>query len=201
METRTQCSTCGYESHPKEQKLQVLDVRLPGGDCNLQQLIKECLEESTLDPSNLWDGCGCAGESEKEQYTLTEIGAPPLLCISLTRHTWDEAEGRLKRVAGEVNFPMGGLLVGGGEYSCRAVVCHNGETPTTGHYVAFCKSGRSWLKFDDLEYRVCEDCDRMATPVTNCARCSTKNEASATSSSPNTYGDCRTEACLLYYAR
>ncbi|GMT05679.1 hypothetical protein PENTCL1PPCAC_27853, partial [Pristionchus entomophagus] len=89
-------------------------------------------------------------------YRITKL--PEVLCVHLKRFSHDQQAGGAKMNT-RVTFPLAGLdlskwateTAGESEYELCALVCHEGATVDSGHYVAIARNeiDGNWYEFDD----------------------------------------------------
>jgi len=177
------CKKCKQVSADSDSKNMINTLPLP----NIPQVNERKPPSCTLeDCLHLWSDDSKIGyctfcnnieeNSTNNRYVITQL--PQILCLHFNRYCWTgkvinraTRSGAKAKINTRVGFPVKldmfkylGFQVDKNEkqyslYSLAAVLVHDGLTPATGHYYAFCYNSvmDQWFKFDD---------DRKPVPVT-----------------------------------
>lgn len=107
--------------------------------------------ETDLSWQNFKKNCAnCGYDVARRQWTL--VHAPTIACIALKRYAFDRETGVVSKNEAPVTVSTE-LTLQSQRYDLRAIVTHDGDSPTSGHYKAVTRRGNGWVEFDDKQIR------------------------------------------------
>ena len=146
-----QLASCGQRLCKRE-PLSDLQVCVPvGPSVTLEAAIKKTQEWEKLPDSP----CGvCRKSLRRKRVVVTHW--PACLMVHVKRWEMTPAQGWVKNNRG-ISFEEQ-MLIGGTQYSLRAVVCHIGGVEN-GHYICYARQAGSWHRCNDEVVTECELAD------------------------------------------
>lgn len=158
---------CGVESDPAEyfrvgleneaSELQELRQRLKGPAEEVDPGVRELLGLSPLKGVLVEKSPGEFYAAGDLQISLKPLNNPPSLTFQLKRFHVNPLTGEAYRIGGAVPLPNEFARVDVSDptgqqkltYELSSCVCHIGNTPVGGHYIAYNKIGGRWYCFND----------------------------------------------------
>ncbi|EKX42178.1 hypothetical protein GUITHDRAFT_45430, partial [Guillardia theta CCMP2712] len=145
-----QCPSCKHTSSTIEPTVYLSLDLSPPGVVSLEDALEDFCRVETLDAENKWE---CEKCKKKE--------LPRILIVHLKRFSYN-AQGSRKKIQKQISFPKLfdlAKFVDNSDpssprprntlYSLYAVISHEGQSLTNGHYISYCKSSAGWMEFDD----------------------------------------------------
>lgn len=170
----TTCEDCkkdGHEAQERSRSLSsaLLEMYLPESTDKAKSYTLEKLLRDWFLQHNRWPGecdrCLARDPTYKVSIRRKEgvliTAQPDLLCIRITRFTFDRKEGEENMTArkrlNEVKIPEEldltdycvPEITSGKKYRLLAVIKHRGETTADGHYIVWTRNGDDWFKLND----------------------------------------------------
>jgi ubiquitin C-terminal hydrolase len=140
------CTSCGY-TRDKTELYRDLSVDLTEG----VRSDAETMLRQHFHPEELELRCEeCCGTKAKSSRSV--LSSPAVLSMHLKRFLPDAKWSRIEKRGSPVAFPE--KMCWNEESFClQSVVCHIGESASTGHYVCYAREGDRWQEFNDSRVR------------------------------------------------
>ncbi|MBA3721453.1 MAG: ubiquitin carboxyl-terminal hydrolase [Parachlamydiaceae bacterium] len=138
----------------KTEPISLLPIVIPDEDNNVFQKLLDSSQKVKEDLDDV-DGLKFSQEGDDQQYFCNKFTkSTSYKCIAdeiflqVKRFEFNQKTGEIKKIKADLGIKAI-HTINKKTYALSGFVIHIGNSPNRGHYIAFCKTSKGWLKFND----------------------------------------------------